>query len=101
MPLDLETVDSSLLDVVDNVLNHGVVLHGDLTLGLANIDLIYARLALMLAAVDKVDTASGQPSAAARRKLKFRAGASAKAGAPPGRSSTSEVRRQREVGRRR
>lgn len=48
-------VDASLLDVVDNVLNHGVVLHGDLTLGLADIDLIYARLSLLLAAADKVD----------------------------------------------
>jgi hypothetical protein len=69
--LDLEIVDGSLLDVVDNVLNHGVILQGDLTLGLANIDLIYARLALMLAAVDRVDGAPRQSATpAAARKLK-------------------------------
>jgi hypothetical protein len=46
--------DSSLLDVVDNVLNNGVVLSGDLTIGLAKVDLIYAKLSLLLAAADRV-----------------------------------------------
>lgn len=49
-----ELADSSLLDVVDNVLNHGVVLHGELILGVANVDLIYAKLSVLLAALDKV-----------------------------------------------
>ncbi len=46
--------ESSLLDVVDNVLNKGAVLHGDLILGVANVDLIYAKLSVLLAALDKV-----------------------------------------------
>ena len=46
--------DASLLDLVDNVLNKGVVLSGDLTIGLARIDLIYARLSLLLCAADRV-----------------------------------------------
>ena len=46
--------DASLLDVVDNVLNKGVVLSGDLTIGLAQVDLIYARLSLLLCAADRV-----------------------------------------------
>lgn len=46
--------DNSLLDLVDNALNHGVVVHGDLVIGVAGVDLIYARLSLLLAAVDKV-----------------------------------------------
>jgi hypothetical protein len=44
---------SSLLDVVDNVLNRGAVLHGDLVLGVANVDLIYVKLSVLLAALDK------------------------------------------------
>jgi hypothetical protein len=46
--------EASLLDVVDNVLSKGVVLSGDLTIALAQVDLIYARLSLLLAAADRV-----------------------------------------------
>jgi hypothetical protein len=46
--------DASLLDIVDNLLNKGVVLNGDVTIGLAQVDLIYARLSLLLSAADRV-----------------------------------------------
>ena len=46
--------DASLLDIVDNVLSKGVVLTGDLTIALAQVDLIYARLSLLLCAADRV-----------------------------------------------
>ena len=46
--------DASLLDIVDNLLNKGVLLNGDLTIGLAQVDLIYARLSLLLSAADRV-----------------------------------------------
>jgi|SRR5437762_7366930 len=46
--------DASLLDIVDNLLNKGVVLNGDLTLALARVDLVYARLSLLLSAADRV-----------------------------------------------
>ena len=46
--------DASLLDIVDNLLNKGVVLSGDLTIGLAQIDLVYARISLLLSAADRV-----------------------------------------------
>lgn len=46
--------DASLLDIVDNVLNKGVVLTGDVTIGLAHVDLIYARLSVLLCAADRV-----------------------------------------------
>lgn len=46
--------NGSLLDVVDNVLTKGVVLSGDLTIALAQVDLIYARLSLLLCAADRV-----------------------------------------------
>jgi hypothetical protein len=46
--------DASLLDLVDNLLNKGVVLTGDVTIGLAQIDLVYARVSLLLSAADRV-----------------------------------------------
>jgi hypothetical protein len=45
---------SSLLDVLDNVLNRGAVLTGDIVLGVADVDLIYVKLSVLLAALDKV-----------------------------------------------
>ena len=45
---------SSLLDVLDHVLNKGAVLNGDLVLGVAKVDLIYAKLSVLLSAIDKV-----------------------------------------------
>jgi hypothetical protein len=56
MATESEVAESSLLDVIDNVLNHGVVLHGELILGVANVDLIYAKLSVLLAAMDKLQT---------------------------------------------
>jgi hypothetical protein len=44
----------SLLEVVDHVLNQGVVLSGEVTLGLAGIDLIYVRLLALLCSADRV-----------------------------------------------
>jgi hypothetical protein len=52
--LVLGTEDASLLDIVDNVLNKGVVLTGDVTIALAHVDLVYARLSLLLCAADRV-----------------------------------------------
>lgn len=46
--------DATLLDLLDNVLNKGVVLTGDVTIGLAGVDLIYARISLLLCAADRV-----------------------------------------------
>ena len=60
---------SSLLDVVDSVLNKGAVVNGDLILGLANVDLIYARLSVLLTALDKVmGTTEPRRSAKPRRR---------------------------------
>lgn len=56
----LEQADASLLEVVDNLLNKGVVLSGDVMVGLAGVDLIYLRLQAMLCAADRV-SARGEP----------------------------------------
>lgn len=50
----LETPEASLLDVIDHLLNKGVMATGDVTLGVAGVDLIYLRLSAMLCAADRV-----------------------------------------------
>ena len=54
----LDARDQSLLDLVDNVLSKGVVVSGELLLGLANVDLIYLRLTALLCAADRVSPAA-------------------------------------------
>ncbi len=46
--------NGSLLDLVDNLLDKGVVLTGEVTLGIAGVDLVYARLSVLLCAADRV-----------------------------------------------
>ena len=50
----LESPDESLLDLVDSLLDKGVVLDGELVLGIADIDLVYVRLGVLLAAADRI-----------------------------------------------
>ena len=50
----LDAPDSTLLDVIDHLLNKGVMATGDVTLGVAGIDLIYLRLSAILCAADRV-----------------------------------------------
>ena len=50
----LEQSEVSLLDLIDNVLNRGVVLTGEIMLGVANVDLIYVRVAAILCAADRL-----------------------------------------------
>jgi hypothetical protein len=54
-PLELlERSDTSLLDTVDHLLNKGLVLTGEVVIGLAGVDLIYLRLSALLCAADRV-----------------------------------------------
>ena len=50
----VDDAEASLLDVVDGLLNKGVVLNADLILGLADVDLVYVRLSALLSAADRV-----------------------------------------------
>jgi hypothetical protein len=45
---------ASVLDMLDRLLDKGVIADGDLTLGVAGVDLIYVRLAAILCAADRV-----------------------------------------------
>jgi hypothetical protein len=42
----------SLLDILDHVLNAGVVIHGSLVISLAGVDLIYLGLNVVLTSVE-------------------------------------------------
>jgi gas vesicle structural protein len=44
--------DVSLLEVLDHVLNAGVVIHGSLVISLAGVDLIYVGLNVVLTSVE-------------------------------------------------
>jgi hypothetical protein len=46
--------DRSLVDVLDSLLNQGVVLNAELVLALANVDLVYLRLSALLCAADRI-----------------------------------------------
>lgn len=50
----LEGIDASLLDIVDHVLNQGIVVTGDLVLGVADVDLVYLRASVVLCAADRI-----------------------------------------------
>ena len=50
----LEEADASLLDLVDNVLTKGVVIDGEIVLGLAGVDLVYLRIGAILCAADRI-----------------------------------------------
>ena len=46
--------ESTLLDLIDNLLSKGVMLNAELILALANVDLVYVRLSALLCAADRV-----------------------------------------------
>lgn len=45
----------TLLELVDRVLNKGVVVSGDITLSVANVDLVYVGLRVLLASASTLD----------------------------------------------
>jgi hypothetical protein len=50
----IDDSEQSLVDVLDSLLNQGVVLNAELVLALANVDLVYLRLSALLCAADRV-----------------------------------------------
>ena len=60
MPNDVESVGAlgggedevSLLEILDHVLNSGVVIHGSLVISLAGVDLVYVGLNVVLTSVE-------------------------------------------------
>ena len=50
----LDPPEASILDLLDRLLDKGVMANGDVTLGVAGVDLVYLRLAALLCAADRV-----------------------------------------------
>lgn len=50
----VDQAEASLLDLVDNVLNKGVLVTGDVVLAIADVDLVYLRLSALLCAADRL-----------------------------------------------
>jgi gas vesicle structural protein len=50
-----ESKDITILELLDRVLNKGVILTGDLVISVADIDLVYVGVKLMLSSVETMD----------------------------------------------
>jgi gas vesicle structural protein len=50
----LRAQEVTLLDLLDRVIDHGVVLAGDVTLSVADVDLVYLGLRVLLAPVERM-----------------------------------------------
>jgi hypothetical protein len=64
----IDAPESTLLDVLDNLLNKGVMANGDVTIGVAGVDLIYLRLSVLLCAADRIFPPTARPLISSRRR---------------------------------
>ena len=55
--------DVTLLEILDRVLDKGVVISGDLVISLAEIDLIYVGLKVLVSSVETMERLRGAPFA--------------------------------------
>lgn len=70
--LVLDVPEASILDVLDHVLAKGVMATGDVTLGVAGVDLIYLRLSALLCAADRVLPTPKQQVLSSGRRRRLR-----------------------------
>jgi gas vesicle structural protein len=52
--------DVALVELLDRVIDKGVVISGDITISVAEVDLIYLGLRVLLAPTDKIDPRTGR-----------------------------------------
>jgi gas vesicle structural protein len=50
-----DQAESTLIDLLDRLLDHGVVLSGDLRIGVAGVDLVHVGLKVLLSSMDTAD----------------------------------------------
>jgi hypothetical protein len=55
----VEDSDLSLLETLDHVLNHGLVIAGEITISVADIDLIFVGLNVLVGSVETIDRVLG------------------------------------------
>ena len=51
--------DIALVDLVDRLLDGGVVIHGDITLAVADVDLLYVGLRALISSVETLEREHG------------------------------------------
>ena len=68
----LDTREATVLDAIDRMLNRGVLADGDVTLGLAGVDLIYLRLTALLCAAERVFPTAPVPRRRPARRRRLR-----------------------------
>jgi gas vesicle structural protein len=61
--------DISLVDLIDRLLDGGVVIHGDITLAVADVDLLYVGLRALVASVNTIEEQMGVRLSAHSRTL--------------------------------
>jgi gas vesicle structural protein len=66
--LELED-ELSLLETLDHVLNRGLVIAGEITISVADIDLIFVGLNVLLGSVETIDEVLGARKKTTREKL--------------------------------
>lgn len=47
--------DNQLVELLDRILNKGVAVHGEISISVANVDLIYLGLNVLLTSIDKLE----------------------------------------------
>ena len=57
--------DVTLLEILDRILDKGVVISGDIVISVADVDLIYLGLKLLLSSVETMEHLRGAPFAGA------------------------------------
>jgi hypothetical protein len=59
------TKDVTLLEILDRALDKGVIVSGDIVISIADVDLIYIGLKVMLSSVETMERLRGAPMAGA------------------------------------
>ena len=55
MPVERAAGGSSLIDVLDRILDKGLVVAGDISISLANVELLTIRIRLLVCSIDKAE----------------------------------------------
>lgn len=64
----IKSKDVTFLEVLDRVLDKGVVISGDLVISLAEIDLIYVGLKVLISSAETMESLRGAPFASPLRE---------------------------------
>ncbi|MFH1856372.1 MAG: gas vesicle protein [Candidatus Omnitrophota bacterium] len=60
--------DVTLLEILDRVLNKGAVVSGDLVISVADVDLIYVGLKVLISSVETMERLRGAPMSGAEEE---------------------------------